>query len=136
VVSIHADFTVVETGTAALVIGQPGHTVKPRHQQGRTARAHPSWPGLNHLAQGGIKPEPQRDHRQDTPWPHGLERRDSLGDPESRQPTPDQVLACYPPPVVYDDTSRTITAAAQTLDAKHGLSTAPCRDHWLCWAEM
>jgi hypothetical protein len=39
----------------------------PRHQQERTARGHRSGPGLNQLAQGGIKPEPQLDHLQDTP---------------------------------------------------------------------
>jgi len=52
---------------AALLIGQPDPNFKPRQQQARTARGHPSEPGLNQLAQGGIKPEPQLDHLQDTP---------------------------------------------------------------------
>jgi hypothetical protein len=52
---------------AAFLIGQPDPSFKPRHQQVRTARAHPSGPGLNQLAQGSIKPEPQLDHLQDTP---------------------------------------------------------------------
>jgi hypothetical protein len=52
---------------AAFLIGQPDPSFKPRHQQVRTARGHPSGPGLNQLAQGGIKPEPQLDHLQDTP---------------------------------------------------------------------
>jgi len=52
---------------AAFLIGQPDPNFKPRHQQVRRARAHPSGPRLNQLAQGGIKPEPQLDHLQDTP---------------------------------------------------------------------
>jgi hypothetical protein len=53
---------------AAFLIGQPDPNSKPRHQQVRTARGHPSGPGLNQLPQGGIKPEPQLDNLQDTPW--------------------------------------------------------------------
>jgi hypothetical protein len=52
---------------AAFLIGQPDPNFKPRHQQVRTARGRPSGPGLNQLALGGIKPEPQLDHLQDTP---------------------------------------------------------------------
>ncbi len=52
---------------AAFLIGQPDPTFEPRHQQVRMARGHPSGSGLNHLAQGGIKPEPRLDHLQDTP---------------------------------------------------------------------
>jgi hypothetical protein len=52
---------------AAFLIGQPDPNFKPGHQQVRTARSHPSRPGLNQLAQGGIKPEPQLDQLQDTP---------------------------------------------------------------------
>ncbi len=52
---------------AALLIGQPDPNFKPRHQQVGTARGHPSGTGLNQLAQGGIKLEPQLDHLQDTP---------------------------------------------------------------------
>jgi len=52
---------------AALLIGRR----TPISSQGisilRTARGHPSRPKLNQLAQGGIKPEPQLDHLQDTP---------------------------------------------------------------------
>jgi len=51
---------------AAFLIGQPDPNYQPRHQQIRTARSHPSGSGLNQLAQGGIKPEPQLDHLQDT----------------------------------------------------------------------
>jgi hypothetical protein len=49
-----------------LLIGQPDLNIKPRHLQVRTARGHPSRPGLNRLAPGGIKPDPQPDHSQDT----------------------------------------------------------------------
>jgi len=52
---------------AAFLIGWPDPDFKPRHQQVRTARGHPLGPGLDQLAQGGIKPEPQLDHLQDTP---------------------------------------------------------------------
>lgn len=52
---------------AAFLIGQPDPNVKPRYQQVRTARGHPSGPGFNQLAQGGIKPEPQLVILQDTP---------------------------------------------------------------------
>jgi hypothetical protein len=52
---------------ATFLTGQPDPNIKPRHQRVRAARGHPSGPGLNHLAQGGIKPEPQLDHLQDTP---------------------------------------------------------------------
>ena len=52
---------------AAFLIGQPDPNFKPRHQQVRTAGRSPVGPGLNQLAQGGIKPEPQLDHLQDTP---------------------------------------------------------------------
>ncbi len=51
---------------AAFLIGRPDPNFKPRHQQVRTARGHPSGPGLNQLAQGGIKPEPQLAPFQDT----------------------------------------------------------------------
>lgn len=37
---------------AAFLIGQPDPNFKPRHQQVRTARGHPSGPALNQLAQG------------------------------------------------------------------------------------
>jgi hypothetical protein len=52
---------------AAFLIGQPDPDFKPGHQQARMACGHPSGPGLNQLAQGGSKPEPQLDHLQDTP---------------------------------------------------------------------
>jgi hypothetical protein len=52
---------------AAFLIGQPDPNFKPRHQQVRTARGRTSGPGLNQLALGGIKPEPQLNHLQDTP---------------------------------------------------------------------
>jgi hypothetical protein len=52
---------------AAFLIGQPDPTSKPRHQQARTAHGHPAGPGLNQLAPGGIKPEPQLEHLQDMP---------------------------------------------------------------------
>lgn len=54
---------------AAVLIGQPDPTVTLRHQEVRTARSHPSGPGLNPLAQGGITREPQLDHWQDTSTP-------------------------------------------------------------------
>jgi len=50
---------------AAFLIDQPDSKVKPRYQQVRTARGHPSGHRLNQLAQGGIKPEPQLDHLQE-----------------------------------------------------------------------
>ena len=47
---------------AAFLIGQPDPNFKKA-----SAGTDPSRPGLNQLAQGGIKPEPQPDHLQDTP---------------------------------------------------------------------
>jgi hypothetical protein len=52
---------------AAFLIGQPDPSFKPRPEQVRTESGHPSGPGLNQPGQGGIKPEPQLDHVQDTP---------------------------------------------------------------------
>jgi hypothetical protein len=52
----------------ALLIGQPDPNFKLRRQQVRTACGHPLGLGLNPLAQGGSKPEPQLDHVQDTPY--------------------------------------------------------------------
>ena len=66
-VSIQTGCNVSYTGMAALLIGQPDPNFKPWHQQIRTARGHPSGPGLNQLAQGGIKPEPQLNYLYDTP---------------------------------------------------------------------
>jgi hypothetical protein len=67
VVSIQTGFILVQTRHGGIPIGQPDANFKPRHQQVRTARSHPSGPGLSQLAQGDIKPERQLDHLQDTP---------------------------------------------------------------------
>ncbi len=56
-------------------------TLPVKAYQGPTARGHPSWPGLNLLAQGDIKPETQLDHLQDTPY--------ELADATEERPVPE-----------------------------------------------
>jgi hypothetical protein len=52
---------------AALLIGQQGPKFQAKASTGTDGARSPVGPGLNQLAQGGIKPEPQLDHLQDTP---------------------------------------------------------------------
>jgi hypothetical protein len=58
---------VVDPAWAAFLIGQPDPNFQAKASAGTDGARSPVGPGLSQLAQGGIKPEPQLDHLQDTP---------------------------------------------------------------------
>jgi hypothetical protein len=67
VVSAHTGFNVLyDPGMAAFLIGQPDPDSKPAPAGTDGAVTRPG-PGMNQLAQSGIKPEPHLGHLQGTP---------------------------------------------------------------------